>query len=272
MNQFWQPLDRLLLGVGFVLISSLGNAPIGVAQGIRQNQPSAKITATSTIKFGYPKKSNLYSAQGNRTTKSHSARGCGNPVALIPNRHLGITAISEPTIWFYAENLSELKLKLSDSEDPNQPSWQRQIANGVGITGIKIPAGKIAEDRRYRWEFSYKCRGDNGVLIEGEALTGEIYRVSSVEAASVQQQLINATPQQRLAIYAQNGIWQELLSELLVLRQQEPTNPLWLDSWRSLLASEDVMFKLKSKNIPNNWAEDRDLVDLLTKSSIVSLN
>ncbi len=263
-------MNRVLLGL--LLIPSFGNMPIALAEGVRPNQLPAKVPATSGLKFSYPKKSNLYSAQGNRTTKGHLVRGCGNPVVLIPNRHLGITAIAKPTIWFYAENLSELQFKLSDSVNPTQPLWQQLITKGVGITGIKIPAGKLAEDRRYRWEFSYKCRDNDGKLLNGEPLSGEIYRVSGEEAASIQQQLTGATPEQRLAIYAKNGIWQELLSELLILRQQEPTNLMWLNRWRSLLASDEVMFKQKSKDLPTKWVEDLELVDLLTKSSILSLN
>jgi Domain of Unknown Function (DUF928) len=244
----------------------------GLAQGVSQKQPVAKITATSRLNFAYPKKPNLHSAGGKRGSKSYGVRAvCDRTLALIPGLNLGVTAAAEPIMWFYGENLLELQFSLIDSSNPERPLWKHQVPKSSGIVGIKIPKGNIAEGKRYQWKFDYKCPNPNGGIMVGETLSGAIYRFSNADADTLQRQLVGATPQQRLDIYARNGVWQELLSELLVLRRQEPNNLLWLENWRSLWASPVVKFERESESVPGAWVDDRDLIDLITKSPISSL-
>jgi hypothetical protein len=56
-------------------------------------------------------------------------------------------------------------------------------------------------------------------------------------SADILRQLENADPRQKIFIYAQNGIWQDALSNLAAARRANPNAPVFQTDWESLLDS-----------------------------------
>lgn len=52
---------------------------------------------------------------------------------------------------------------------------------------------------------------------------------------AVAQQLQTAQPRQKVAIYAENGIWHEAINTLAELRQQNPQDVSLQTQWKDLL-------------------------------------
>ncbi|WP_254721630.1 DUF928 domain-containing protein [Kovacikia minuta] len=73
-------------------------------------------------------------------------------------------------------------------------------------------------------------------------MEGTIHRV--VQDRAIAAQIESASPQQKVELYAQNGIWFDALTTLANLRLANPQDPALTSDWDSLLRSvglEDVV-------------------------------
>lgn len=207
------------------------------------NRPPAK----SSITYRHPSENRrAQSATGsNRGTIVRGRRDvCSGSEVLIPVRDVGLTASANPTFWFLAKNVSSLSFSFIDSASKRQvftykSGQDQKIADGLGR--IVLPENLLVADHRYRWDLTLRCMSQSGKTMKDTKLSGDFYRVDSATESLLRQALGRAkSAQERLKIYADQGIWYELLTELLTLRQQEPKNALWIEDWNSLLKSPDV--------------------------------
>jgi Domain of Unknown Function (DUF928) len=192
---------------------------------------------------------------GKRRTRVAGSRGCGmDIVALIPRSNLGVTVASNPTFWFYLPPsdlaLSSLQFTLFDLTGTE--IWATQlIATSELKSGLlKVDyQGSPLTDNTYQWQFSYQQVGCSNPQV----LMGNLQKEPSLKLAK--------NPNSRLQIYTKNGIWHDLLTELITLRQQQPTDLQLAANFKSLFfESPDISYRLPS---------DRDRVDLDLMEDIV---
>ncbi len=170
--------------------------------------------------------------------------GCGsnrqlNLTALVPQNKIGRTVSDYPTFFFYLPK-TEAQLAEFTLLDPRGKEIYKQtltISNLSGVIGVSIPANKnvspLEVGKNYRWNFTVICDSQ-----DRSADLLEIGTVRRVElSADIRSQLEKADPRQKTFIYAENGIWQDALSNLAAARRANPNDPVFTTDWESLLDS-----------------------------------
>jgi hypothetical protein len=73
---------------------------------------------------------------------------------------------------------------------------------------------------------------------DSPAIAGWIQRTPQTQALATK--LSTASPINRVAIYGENGIWYDMISELYRLQKQTPNNPTLSKAWDKLLKDHVV--------------------------------
>jgi hypothetical protein len=159
--------------------------------------------------------------------------------ALVPKNKIARTVSDYPTFFFYLpQTEAELAEFILEDESGNQIYQQDlTIKNLSGVIGVSIPANTnvppLEVDKKYTWKFTVVCDPDDRSSDQLE--TGVVRRVEL--SADILSQLEKADPRQKTFIYAENGIWQDALSNLAAARRANPNNPVIQTDWESLLDS-----------------------------------
>jgi len=159
--------------------------------------------------------------------------------ALVPKNKIGQTVSDYPTFFFYLPQTdAELAEFILEDESRNQIYRQDlPIKNVSGVIGVSIPANTnvppLEVGKKYTWIFSLVCDPQDRASDQLE--TGIVRRVEL--SAEILGKLENANPRQKTVIYAENGIWQDALSNLAAARRANPNDKDLAADWESLLDS-----------------------------------
>ncbi len=175
--------------------------------------------------------------------------GEGTPYALIPASGSGETAAEYPTLFWYMPQTSasrvELVLKDANENEVYKTTYRlAKSADGVvgapGVMGLTIPAfanlSPLEIGQEYKWELTLMCNSQDrssDIMVEGK-----IKRVAFDPILARRLQL--ATPQQRVALYAKAGLWQEALSTMVELQRDRPNDANLAATWDNLLKSQGM--------------------------------
>lgn len=262
--EFW--LVTAIFAIGAISGAELISPLITVAA------PTKEIKSVGTVdklifsfKGGEKKQQPRLEMTGKRRTRVAGSRGCGaDIVALMPRSNLGVTSSTNPTFWFYlpptyleSKSLTFRVFQSTTATDSTeQEIWKTQIP----LRFLKIPTGllrvpyqgQLLTTGNYRWESSYQQVGCSSPQV----LSGYVQKEIHPNLEKIKQ------PRDRLQFYAKNGIWHELLTELIILHQQLD-GILLTDDFRYLLVeSEDVKYTLSS----DRQQVDRDLIERIVTS------
>ncbi len=203
---------------------------------------------------------------GMRRTKVAGSRGCGTEiVALIPRSNLGVTISDRPTLWFYLgasnRDVESIEFTIFPSNNPaDRTTWSAQLSPKdrkleTGLLKVKYP-GRALTAGNYEWEFNYHQADCN----KPQILVGYLQKETNLQIAS-----IDNSPQ-RWRSYTKNGIWHELLDELIVARQQQPQQSQFVTDLRSLFfESKDVNYTLAT----DENSIDRDLSEKIVTATVL---
>lgn len=139
-----------------------------------------------------------------------------------------------PIFWFYVPDQDgEVSAEFTLFDPQGQSVRQQVVLSGeAGIVGIRLPQ-PLAVDRSYTWRF--RIDEDPGDASMNPTVRGAIQRIAI--APTLAAQLEAASAQERITLYAANGIWQDTLTALAQLRQAQPNNTQLQADWSSLLTS-----------------------------------
>jgi len=159
---------------------------------------------------------------------------------------LGLTVAEHPTFWFYVPySLNSPPPVLSVEfvlQDENSKEVYKTVLttseNSPGVFSFELPstAPPLEVGRRYNWYFVIYCNDSeqpNSVEVQGWVERVELN-------PSLKTQLEQATPLQRVALYAKAGIWHEAVTSLGKLRRENPNNTALMADWNELLKSVDL--------------------------------
>ncbi len=153
---------------------------------------------------------------------------------------LGLTAAEYPTFWFYVPYTltSERSIEFVLLDDQNNYIYKSTFtATGAapGIISFRLPFTAIPLEfgKMYHWYFLVNCNLGNPVFVEGW-----IQRIAL--SPILIQQLEAATPQERVNLYATNGIWYEALTTLAELYRAAPEDTRLAADWAILLQAVDL--------------------------------
>ena len=165
-------------------------------------------------------------------------------LALMPASDKGITksiTVAEyPTFFFYIPDVDlegvqgEFVLRNEKDKEIYRADFELKVPDSILMVDLSgFPSFPPLEvGKSYRWDFTI-------VVNPLDRSTGVIYvdgDIQRVELSSeLKHKLDTALPQEKPAIYAANGIWQDALASLASLRCASPNDSAMAADWTSLL-------------------------------------
>ncbi len=157
-------------------------------------------------------------------------------MVLVPRQNTGATATDYPTFWLYIKtSISQpipIELELRDQQDNIIYRTQFELTQGPGIVSVSLPetAPALKAGEKYYWYFS--------------SFEYELYRFGELQrialSPKMKKQLANLTPEERIIMLANKGLWYETVTELAELRRINPEDADLEAAWTELLADPDV--------------------------------
>ncbi|MEW6498007.1 MAG: DUF928 domain-containing protein [Cyanobacteriota bacterium] len=179
--------------------------------------------------------------------------------ALVPASGIGLTANEYPTVYWYMpkSSASELEFVLRDATDREIYSMKYALAKsppGVvtgtpGIMSLSVPAlagfSPLEIGQEYQWSLALICNPldrSSDYIVEGK-----IKR--TLPDPTLIQTVQRATPQERIALYAQARLWYETVGTMAELQRAQPNDYELKQAWRKLLNSVDLDTTFKRREL-----------------------
>lgn len=173
--------------------------------------------------------------------------------ALVPPSGMGATVTPYPTLFWYLPETeaSSMEFKLWDENDKQLYSTKWALAPGQsGFMNLRLPTDAslfpLEIGQQYHWELMLLCgeaqigedQIDEKQIGKQITVSGSIKRVE--KAAALANQIKQANPQERVAIYAKAGFWYETVAALFDLRRLYPNDRDLTEAWTKLLKSVEL--------------------------------
>lgn len=246
MTEIKLALQQIKLAFAISLVS-LGFTPVQAQPAkpvIPVQRPTSNFSGqlNKRLSFNAPDPPDNIYAPGDRT--GGGKRGCEDIdnqltgskekqlTALVPVHGLsdsglvlGLTTVEHPTFWFYVPYSRTLSAEFVLQDEAEQPVYQTPVSlSGTpGVVSVYLPstAPPLEIGKRYHWYFNVNCQEQQPpVFVDGWIKREELN-------AALKSQLEKATPKQRVALYAANGIWYEALTASAELSRIDPKHTDW---------------------------------------------
>lgn len=154
----------------------------------------------------------------------------------------GLTVAEYPTFWFYVPDLGtsigSIEFVLQDQAGNEVYQTPVTLPERPGVVSLRLPSttAPLEVGKMYHWYFKIYDNPQNpSDPIAPVFVEGWVQRV--ILSPTFESQLAAATPQQRSALYAANGIWYDTLTSLAELRLTNPGDAALTADWTDLLQS-----------------------------------
>jgi hypothetical protein len=170
-------------------------------------------------------------------------------IALVPLTE-GETSAEYPTVFWYMPRMNaqyarvpELVFTLLDAKE--QPIYSARYSltkstnrvletpSIMNLTLRQPHALKIGEE--YTWHLRVTCDATEPINPSDQIVKGGIKRVAL--NPNLARRLQQATPEERIVLYAKAKLWYEMLEELVKLRRDRPNDPNLKDAWEKLFVA-----------------------------------
>jgi Domain of Unknown Function (DUF928) len=182
---------------------------------------------------------------------ARGSEGKSDIVALIPANNgdfVGVSITDRPTFWFYISptfsesNLKSMKFTLRNQQNEELWSTNLSINNpqiGSGLMPITYKGDQLKADGIYFWELSYQQTD----IRSGRAKLPKPKLLGNLQKATFTNLPANQKILDRINIYARNGIWYDLITELITSKHQNPNDQQLANAFRTLIfESPDVKY------------------------------
>ncbi|MBD2494618.1 DUF928 domain-containing protein [Nostoc sp. FACHB-280] len=158
--------------------------------------------------------------------------------ALIPESQLGLTTVSNPSLFFYVPQTSAPELELVVKNETEQEVYTQKYKpnNKAGIISIRLPVNLLAVNKQYKWTFSVICNPTD--QSQNKVVAGVVQRI--LPDLQLVKKLQQATRQERAVLYAAAGIWHDALATVAQRRYLLPNNSEIASDWQELLTTPGV--------------------------------
>lgn len=147
---------------------------------------------------------------------------------------LGLTTEDTPSLWFYNPYPTKLPVEFVLQDERGNYIYKSYFVASQrqpGIVKLSLPKKiSLKVGHKYQWYFLVSCAPKNTAFVKGWIQPVEL-------SSTLANQLKKASPRQRVALYAANGIWHDALALLGELRSANPKDAKLLKDWVSLLDS-----------------------------------
>lgn len=234
------------------------------AQSVRSQVPTVT-SADKTDKQDKPENPGAPDARGAAGSRGQCPRVERPLTALVPlkeettagNRSssdvrstsksiMGVTVAEHPTFWFYnpyeltPDRTVEFVLQDENGNDVYSTSFAGS-GTTPGVIGFELPptAAPLEVGKMYQWYFVISCEPNGSVPDDNSVLVkGWVHRIAL--QPSLQSRLKQATPLEKVSLYAKADIWHEAITSLAKLRRQNPDDAALKSEWTKLLQSVDL--------------------------------
>jgi hypothetical protein len=180
-------------------------------------------------------------------TRSASGSALPTVMALVPE-HTGLTIHDQPVLFWYLFEPAACPVELSIiDESQYEPLWQSRISQPVqsGFHRIRLTDSglKLDKGKSYKWFVALVLDSDHRSkdVIAG----GVIERINPSE--SLNKKLSRSDPLQRVAIFAEEGIWYDTLTAISDLVDAQPGNSSLENTRMDLLTQVGLDLRSKGK-------------------------
>lgn len=193
-----------------------------------------------------PSRVGFYVGAPGRTVAGGSRGTCKIPegqriIALTPTRNEAVRTTAEyPAFFVYIPKISNakrLEFQLKDNDTFEElHTISLNPSQEAGIIRVNLPASAnkpLKPEREYIWRLTVVC--SNQETSDVTSLEGFIVRV--VPDQNLTSQVENASPFERIALYATAGYWEDSLRVLGDLRRQRPNDANIKRDWQDFLSS-----------------------------------
>jgi Domain of Unknown Function (DUF928) len=269
-----------LVGCTFML-STIVFTGLTETPGLAATPPATEKQTNLWEKFifwvngGGRKKMVAVSRAGVRRTRIAGARGAGAQsdwVALIPENngdYVGVGITDRPTFWFYVPpttiKTKSIKFKLLDRSKAEV--WSSELINNPkkidhGLLPITYN-GQALKDETYSWELNYQLVDGSSTYssISSKILSGNFQKDAVVKP------LFNNTLD-RINFYGYNGIWHELITEIITEKQRNPGDVKMASAFRSLIFNSP---SVKYSRLDDESKDDLELMERIVNARVISL-
>jgi hypothetical protein len=187
--------------------------------------------------------------------------------ALVPDYLAGQTSAEYPTVFWYMPRMRErdgaapapaMEFTLKDANGHKIHSAMYPLSKSadgsIGTPGImslilaKPYALKVGQE--YNWDLRVTCDAKSPDRSSDHFVEGGIKRVAL--NPNLARRLQQATPEERLVLYARAKLWYEMLAELVKLRRDRPDDPNLAYAWEKLFVAVGLDRVSKVPIITNN--------------------
>jgi hypothetical protein len=173
--------------------------------------------------------------------------------ALLPASGVGTTVAQYPTVFWYMPNISidptitegaAVEFVLKDAKQQVIYSATYPLVSALGnfkgsasIMSLNVATLYPLEiGQEYQWKLTLKCNSKDVVdQSENSYAEGRIKRVPADPMLT--SRLKWATPEERVALYADQKLWYETVATLVELRRLSPNDLNLAEAWNTLLNS-----------------------------------
>jgi hypothetical protein len=196
--------------------------------------------------------------------------------AIVPKWNLALTISESPNFWFYipyASNMIDsVAIVLWDEEQNKIAQTTVIVENTPGIINIKLPQTILNIDQRYRVDFSITCKA-----INSKGKGGNITVITWLKRVDLDDNLASKlkvanTPREKYILYAANGIWYEVLTELAELRKSQNEDPQVIQDWQDFLSQIEYLREVVNVYPERNFATVRFVNEPDSPSREVSIS
>jgi hypothetical protein len=190
--------------------------------------------------------------EGGATRNPNSCITENDLISLVP-ASVGATTAEYPTVYWYMPQTSasavEFMLRDANQQDVDVYSTKYLLAksakgvveNTPRIMSLSLPAfsnlSPLKIGQEYQWTLKLTC-ADPVDVSDDPWVDGKIQRVAADPA--LVRRISQATPQERVALYAQARLWYETLSTLIELQRDQPNNREVAEALDKLLTSVEL--------------------------------
>ena len=167
-------------------------------------------------------------------------------IALVP-ASVGTTAAEYPTIYWYMPKTSASAVEFILRDENQQTVYSTKFALAKSDKGMVLDTPRIMSltlpafsnlsplkiGQEYQWLLVLTCNPLN--FSENPFVEGRIKRVEADQ--NLERRISQATPQERVALYAETRLWYETVATLVELQRDRPNSKELKDAMDKLLTS-----------------------------------
>ena len=168
-------------------------------------------------------------------------------IPLLPTTSRSLTVKSHPTLLVHVPQTSATTafLAVRDAEENYDYQTIVSIGDRSGIISVDLPndAPALEIENEYKWSLILMC--DGKLRPDSPVVQGDVTRVAADR--NLEEQLAKADLLESANLYAEAGLWYDMLSSMAKLKSAAPKDIAIALNWQSLLTEAGLENVVKAE-------------------------